>query len=80
MPDKFDYYVQGAMAHREMTHRSNRRARRLFKLAKDEDAAFARAWGFLSYTQIIAYLHDWKIPTMQTTMMSIREQPWLMPT
>jgi hypothetical protein len=50
------------MAHREMTHRSNRRARRLFKLAKDEDAAFARAWGFLSYTQIIAYLHDWKNP------------------
>jgi hypothetical protein len=62
MPDKYEFYVQGAMAHRTNTHSSNRHARNMFKLAIAEDDSFARAWGFLSYTQIIAYLNDWKSP------------------
>jgi tetratricopeptide (TPR) repeat protein len=60
MSRKDDYYLQGAMWHRVMTHESNRLARKAFKNAILEDAGFARAHGYLSYTQIIAHLHDWK--------------------
>jgi tetratricopeptide (TPR) repeat protein len=60
MARKDDYYLQGAMWHRVMTHESNRLARKAFKNAILEDAGFARAHGFLSYAQIIAHLHDWK--------------------
>jgi tetratricopeptide (TPR) repeat protein len=60
MARKDDYYLQGVMWHRVMTHESNRLARNAFKNAIGEDDRFARAHGFLSYTQIIAYLNDWK--------------------
>jgi hypothetical protein len=55
-----EYYLQGAMSHKLMTHGNNRRARRMFAEAIREDGEFARAYGFLSYATLIAYLHDWK--------------------
>jgi hypothetical protein len=62
MAKSFDYYLQGAMLHRAMTHKSNRQARKMFREAFREDPSFARAYGFLSYAQLIAYLQDWKDP------------------
>jgi tetratricopeptide (TPR) repeat protein len=60
MAAKDDYYLQGVMWHRVMTHQGNRLARRMFQRAIDEDGNFARAHGFLSYARLIGYLNDWK--------------------
>jgi hypothetical protein len=62
MTKSFDYYLQGAMLHRAMTHKSNRQARKMFREALREDPSFARAYAFLSYAQLIAYLQDWIDP------------------
>jgi hypothetical protein len=62
MTKRDDYYLQGAMWHRVMNQPSNRIARQMFKAAIAEDSDFARGYGFLSYAQLIAYLHDWIEP------------------
>ena len=57
-----EYYLQGAMWHKAMSHGANRRARRMFHEAIRLNPGFARAHGYLSYAVLIAYLHDWKDP------------------
>ena len=59
MARKDDYYLQGVMWHRVMTHAIVLREMPS-KMPSGKMNRFARAHGFLSYTQIIAYLNDWE--------------------
>jgi tetratricopeptide (TPR) repeat protein len=60
----WEYYVLGYWLHSLMTKTANRQAREMFKAAIGEAAKakteFARAYGYLSYSLLIAYLHGWK--------------------
>jgi hypothetical protein len=60
MTAKDDYYLQGVMWHRVMTHQANRLARKMFLRATELDDTFARAHAYLSYARLIGYLNDWK--------------------
>jgi adenylate cyclase len=54
-----EYYALGLWLHGLMTPKSNRHAREMFNQAVKIDKNFARAYGHLSYAQLIAWLHGW---------------------
>lgn len=55
----FEYYLQGFKEHSHMTPRRNLLAQDMFKAAISEDRKFARAYGHLAYTRLIAWLNGW---------------------
>jgi len=59
-PNKaFEFYLQGFKEHSHMTRRRNLLAQDMFKAAIQEDRKFARAYGHLAYTRLIAWLNGW---------------------
>jgi hypothetical protein len=60
IPSKaFEYYLQGFRLHCLMTKKANAQAQEMFKLATEEAPDFARAYGHLSYTRLLAWLNGW---------------------
>jgi len=60
IPSKaFEYYLQGFRLNSQMTKRGNTQAQEMFKLATQEAPDFARAYGHLAYTRLLAWLNGW---------------------
>lgn len=60
IPSKaFEYYLQGFRLHCLMTKKSNAQAQEMFKRATREAPKFARAYGHLAYTRLMAWLNGW---------------------
>ena len=60
IPSKaFEYYLQGFRLHSQMTRKGNAQAQEMFKLATEEAPDFARAYGHLAYTRLLAWLNGW---------------------
>jgi len=60
IPSKaFEYYLQGFRLHAQMTRKGNAQAQEMFKLATREHPKFARAYGHLAYTRLMAWLSGW---------------------
>src|SRR5262245_20931874 len=60
IPSKaFEYYLQGFRLHSLMSRKGNVQAQEMFKLAIEESPEFARAYGHLAYTRLMAWLNGW---------------------
>jgi len=60
IPSKaFEYYLQGFRLHALMTRKGNVQAQEMFRLATKEHPKFARAYGHLAYTRLMARLSGW---------------------
>ena len=60
IPSKaFEYYLQGFRLNSQMTRKGNAQAQEMFKLATQEAPDFARAYGHLAYTRLLAWLNGW---------------------
>lgn len=55
----FEFYLQGFKEHSHMTRRRNLLAQEMFEAAIREDPNFARAYGHLAYSRLIAWLNGW---------------------
>ena len=79
IPSKaFEYYLQGFRLNSQMTKKGNAQAQEMFKLATQEAPDFARAYGHLAYTRLLAWLNGWiessKPPGVSSWMM--RQASW----
>ena len=60
IPSKaFEYYLQGFRLHSLMTKKGSAQAQEMFKLATEAEPGFARAYGHLAYTRLLAWLNGW---------------------
>jgi hypothetical protein len=60
IPSKaFEYYLQGFRLNSQMTKKGNAQAQEMFRLATEEAPNFARAYGHLAYTRLLAWLNGW---------------------
>jgi hypothetical protein len=60
IPSKaFEYYLQGFRLHSLMTKKGSAQAQEMFKLATEAEPDFARAYGHLAYTRLLAWLNGW---------------------
>jgi tetratricopeptide (TPR) repeat protein len=58
----WDYYLQGFRLHNRLTKEANREATKMFQQAIRLRRDFARAYGHLSYTLLVAWQNDWIDP------------------